>query len=111
MSQFERVSNGATYKSKTDNHTLYTTINNDEDGNPIEIFVRINDKEYFEMITLVTRLTSMLLQSGTSPIIMAKELQDVYSPTTRHMIPKTNVMCPSIIARIGMILEDHINRT
>lgn len=110
MSEFNDapIRKGITYKSKTEQHTFYTTINNDEDGNVIEIFVRLNDANLFEMISLVTRFSSMLLQSGVSPSIIAKELKDIHSPETRHMIPKTNTMCPSIIARIGMILEQHI---
>jgi len=104
----ERISKGATYKSETQEHTFYTTINHDDDGKVMEIFVRIDDKNLFEMIQLVTRLTSMLLQTGTDPMAMANELQEVYSPITRHMIPGTNDMCPSIIARIGLILENHI---
>lgn len=108
MNQFERISSGATYKSKTESHTFYTTINHDEDGKIFEIFVRLNDKDLFEMISLVTRFSSMLLQSGVSPNIIAKELKDIHSPSTRHMIPKTSTMCPSIIARIGFVLEEHI---
>lgn len=108
MIEFERVSQGITYKSKTDNHTFYTTINHDEDGKVIEIFVRLNDPDLFEMISLVTRFSSMLLKSGVEPSIIAKELKDIHSPATRHMIPKTSIMCPSIIARIGLILEQRI---
>lgn len=108
MEQFERISEGATYKSKTEQHTFYTTINHDEDYNVIEIFVRINDKELFEMIQLVTRSTSMLLQQGKDPLEIAKELQETYSPVTMHIIPGTSEMCPSIVARIGILLENHI---
>jgi len=106
---FERVSKGRTYKSVTQDHTFYTTINHDDDGKIIELFVRLDDANLFEMVSLVTRFSSMLLQSGVSPIIIAKELKDVYSPVTSHIIPKTNITCPSIIARIGMVLEQHIN--
>lgn len=105
---FERISEGVTYKSKTESHTFYTTINHNEDNKVFEIFVRINDKELFEMIQLVTRSTSQLLQLGKDPLEIAKELQETFSPVTMHMIPKTNIMCPSIVARIGLLLEQRI---
>lgn len=104
------VNTGMTYKSKTEDHTFYTTINHNGEGEVIELFVRINDPEFFEIIQLVTRFSSMLLQSGTDARTIAKELKDIHSPKTRHMIPKTDIMCPSIIARIGYILEDHLNK-
>jgi len=106
--QFDRISPGITYKSDTQDHTFYTTINSDKNGKVFEIFVRLDDPDHFEMIQLVTRLSSALLQNGYDPLALSKELQDVYSPITMHMIPGTNTMCPSIIARIGLILEEHI---
>ena len=105
------VCGGVTYKSKTQEHTFYTTINHDDDGNVFEIFVRLDDQDLFEMITLVTRLVSMLMQAGVDPMVIAKDLQDVYSPVTRHIIPGTTVECPSIVARIGLLLEQHLERT
>lgn len=106
--QFERISEGATVMASTQEHTFYTTINHNEDGKICEMFVRLDDKDLFEMITLVTRLSSMAFRAGVNPMTVAKELQGVYSPVTQHMIPGTNKMCPSIIARIGIILEEHI---
>jgi hypothetical protein len=106
--QFESIVEGFTYKSKTQEHTFYTIINHNDEGKVIEIFVRINDADLFEMITLITVLASNELESGKDPLKIAKELKNIYSPATRHMIPGTNIMCPSIIARIGLILEEHI---
>lgn len=107
--QFDRIVDGVTYKSETQEHVFYTIINSDKDGKVIELFVRLDDPEHFEMIQLVTRLSSILIQNGYDALKLAKELQDVYSPITMHMIPGTSTMCPSIIARIGLILEEHIN--
>lgn len=104
------VRQGATYCSKTQLHTVYTTINHDDDGKVCEIFVRLDDKDLYEMITLITRLASMALREGTPPLVVAQELMNVYSPVTNHIIPGTTTMCPSIVARIGMVLKDHIEK-
>ena len=74
-----------------------------------EIFVRIDSKEHFEIVQLITRLASMTLRSGVEGLTIAKELQSVYSMTNQHIIPGTTILCPSIIARIGYELEKHIN--
>ena len=107
--QFESVRHGVTYKSHTQDHTFYTTINSDKDGKVIEMFVSLDDKDLFEMMTLCTRLVSMSLRAGVDPMTIAQELKGVSSPVTSHMIPRTDIMCPSIVARIGYILEKHIN--
>ena len=109
--QFDRISSGTTYKSKTDSHTIYTTINNDEDGNIFEIFVKLDDPDQFEIIQMVGMLTSALFKAGVEPIKIAESLKKVYSPITKHIIPKTSTMCPSIVARVGYILEQHIKNT
>lgn len=101
---------GATYQGKTQEHTFYLTINHNDDGEVCELFMRLDDKDQFEMVQLVTRLCSMALKAGVAPLTVADELKNVYSPITRHIIPGTMTECPSIVARIGIMLEDHINK-
>ena len=60
VNQFERISNGVTIESETQDHVFFTTINPYKNGRVREIFVRLDDAELFEMITLVTRLSSAL---------------------------------------------------
>ena len=107
---FERISQGATIKSKTQNHTFYTTINHDEDGKICEMFVRLDDKEQFELIQTVNIVISALFKDDVEPLKIACALKKVHSPVTNHMIPGTSTMCPSIVARIGYILEDYVNK-
>jgi len=104
----ERVSHGVTYKSKTQQHTFYTTINHDENDKINEIFVRLDDREQFELVMVVTRFASMALREGIPPLKIAEELQDIMSGTTNHIIPGTTTECKSITARIGLILQKHI---
>ncbi len=105
----EKITNGKTYKNKTESHTFYTTINHDEDGNLCEVFVRLDDPEHLELISVITRLCSMSFKAGIEPMVIAKQLQEVCSPTTKHIIPGTIKTANSITARIGMIIEEHIN--
>ena len=104
----EVISQGATYEIEAVELPIFITINHNDEGKIFELFVRIDDKEHFEITNLVTRLVSMALRGGTDPLIIAKDLQSVYSMTTQHIIPKTTTLCPSIIARIGLVLEQHI---
>lgn len=101
---------GVTYKCRTEEKTFYVTINEHDDGRVCEIFVRLDDAERLELVTVITRLASMSIREGVNPLTVARELQDVYSPVTQHFIPGTQDMCPSITARIGKVLEDHIRR-
>ena len=122
----ESVTNGATYEIMAQELPIFITINEQlvkvfkeqetqigrafkEEMRVTEIFVRIDSKEHFEIVNLVTRLSSMALRAGVDALKIAKELQEVYSMTSQHIIPGTTILCPSIIARVGLILEQHIN--
>ena len=121
----ESATNGATYAVYVDELPMYITINQQKikvfkvkenfidnafvwEMKITELFVRIDAKEHFEIVNLITRLASMALRSGVDPLVIAKDLQGVYSMTTQHIIPGTTILCPSIIARIGIVLENHI---
>lgn len=115
--QFDRVVRGATYKEKMPDEfkgsrskavNMYVTINHDEQGKPLEIFVRYDVPEYFEMITNVTRLASMALRDGTPLKEIADDLVNTYSPTTNHIPQGKREVVPSITARIGMVLRKYI---
>ena len=104
------ITDGATYEVHTQERTFYMTINVHPDGRVCEIFVRLDDAERLELVTVITRLASMAIREGVNPKTVARELQQIYSPVTQHIIPGTSDMCPSLTARIGKVLEDHINK-
>lgn len=114
----ESTTTGATYQlfagiqgdNSPDEIPMFVTINEDESGTISELFVRIDTKEHFEIVNLITRLVSMCLRAKVDPLIIADDLQNVYSMTTQHIIPGTTLLCPSIIARIGLCLEQHVNK-
>jgi len=114
----ESVTAGATYElfagikaaNGISEIPIFVTINTDESGKITELFVRIDSKDHFEIVNLITRLASMALRAGVDPLIIANDLQGVYSMTSQHIIPGTTILCPSIIARIGLCLEQHVNK-
>jgi hypothetical protein len=102
---------GATYCATLDNgQPLFVTINSDESGNPCEVFVRMDNPELFEWVTLVTVLITRLLRAGQQLDTIANELQEIHSPSSRHFIPGGGGECPSLAARIGMMLAAHTER-
>lgn len=96
---------GATYKVRLgDGSPMYITVNS-QDGQPYEIFVRHDAPELFEWATALTVLITRLLRAGQTMADIARELQQIHSPVTSHMILGTDEKCPGIVARIGQVLE------
>lgn len=89
---------------------LYVTINKDDHGDPFEIFVRFDDPAYYELTNVISRLISMALREGVALSTLAKELQEIHSPNTCHVIPGTSTLSPSLTARIGAVLEKYLNQ-
>ena len=116
---FERVTPGTTIKVKglpVEGHDrMYITVNSDYKiplltPVPCEIFARYDSPDHFELINVITRLASMSLREGVPLEIIARELKDIHSPKTFHIIPGTSTNCPSITARIGEALENYLNQ-
>ena len=118
---FARVSDGMTHKARMPEQlsescntrkpvSMYITINDHGSIKPFEMFARFDVPEHHELVTVITRMASMALREGVPAEVVAKELQDISSPTTRHIIPGTSETCPSITARIGQVLGRHIEQ-
>lgn len=84
--------------------TFYITVNYNEDSEPFEVFVNVKDSEYWEHLVATTVLISRLLQAGVSVHTIAADLRQIESPKTGHMMDGGKGWCPSIYARIGMVL-------
>lgn len=110
VDQFERRE-GATYKARMPGDmgkAMYVTINTLANGR-LEVFARKDEPDHHELVTVVTRLTSMALREGVAPEVVAAELMDIHSPKTGHIMPGTSEPCPSLTARIGRMLREHIS--
>ncbi|MDY6979384.1 MAG: hypothetical protein SV201_05845 [Pseudomonadota bacterium] len=106
---------GPTYKVELpglteDDKKMYLTINHDSDGRIFEIFARFDVPKYYELVTVITRMASMALREGVAPEVVGQELRDIHSPRTSHFPPGTSEPIPSLTARIGQVLLDHINQ-
>lgn len=98
-------------------HSMYITINNMQIKGkktgvnwkvPHELFVRYDDPDFYEVVTVLSRLVSMALREGVDPMVVAQELCDIHSPKTNHNIPGTNRRANSLTARVGEVLMRHI---
>ena len=101
------VLTGQTYKVKTGYGNLYVTINNDENGEPFEIFATIGKSGGFfqEQSEGICRLISLALRAGVSPEVIVQDLKGIRGPMP-VMSSKGTVL--SLPDAIGQILEEHV---
>ncbi|MEJ8567529.1 NrdJb [Elongatibacter sediminis] len=110
---------GATYKIKTplDDHAMYVTINDiilnpgteHEQRRPFEIFINSKNMDHFQWIVALTRLMSAVFRKGGDVTFLAEELQAVFDPKGGYFKPGGKFM-PSIIAEIGAVIENHLQK-
>jgi len=108
----ERVS-GSTYKIKhTDHpHAYYVTVNDILEGDPArrrpyEIFINTKNVEHYSWVVALTRMVSAVFRRGGEVSFVARELQEVFDPRGGYW--HNRKMVPSIIAHIGMVLQEHM---
>jgi hypothetical protein len=104
---------GTTYKIKppTMDDAIYVTINNIEleDGTerPIEIFINSKDTSSFMWMAALTRVISALFRQPGDFLFIIDELRQIFDPQGGYFIPGGGGICPSIVAHIGLTLEQH----
>jgi ribonucleoside-diphosphate reductase alpha chain len=100
------VTVGKTYKITTGYGTLYVTVNDDEEGQPFEVFATIGKTGGFfaAKSEAICRLISLSLRSGISVTEVIDQLKGIRGPmpswTSRGMVL-------SIPDGIAQILEEH----
>ena len=103
----EEVLHGATYCATLDSEKpMFVTVN-ESDGRPFEVFIRIDDPDSFEWMLALTVVISRCLRAGEPLASIAEELQEIYSPVTKHFIPGGGGECHSLVARLGHVLKHH----
>ena len=110
---------GATYKIKTplEDHALYVTINDivlnqgteHEQRRPFEIFINSKNMDHFQWIVALTRVMSAVFRKGGDVTFLAEELQAVFDPKGGYFKPGGKFM-PSLVAEIGAVVENHLQR-
>lgn len=111
---------GSTYKIKPVgmDHAMYVTINDiilNEDTEhevrrPFEIFINSKNMDQFQWIVALTRIMSAVFRKGGDVTFIVEELKAVFDPKGGYWKPGTGVFVPSVIAEIGMVVEDHLQR-
>ena len=99
--------NGKTYKVKTGYGNLYITINNDENGEPFEVFATIGKSGGFfqEQCEGICRLISLSLRSGMKIAEIIDNLKGIRGPMPTITERGTILSLPDAI---GKILEEHV---
>jgi len=106
-----RITEGRTYKicpAVTDS-AMYITINDLilEDGShrPVEMFISSKHVPHQQWITALTRMVSAIFRKPGPFLFVAEELQQIFDPQGGYFAEKK--MVPSVVAHVGMILQEH----
>ena len=103
------VMRGTTYKTKTSYGDLYVTINDDDEGNPFEVFANIGKAGGFfaAKSEAICRLVSLALRAGIPCEEVISQIKGIRGPMPSWT---ENGMILSLPDAISQILERHINR-
>ena len=98
---------GRTYKMKTGYGNLYITINDDDEGEPFEVFATIGKTGGFfqEQSEAICRLISLSLRAGIEVENVIRNLKGIRGPMPILTSRGTVLSLPDAIARV---LEDHV---
>lgn len=104
------VTHGYTYRIKTAYGKLYVTINDDDNGQPFEIFSHLGKAGGFfaAKAEAICRLMSLALRSGVDPEEIISQLKGIRGPTPTW--GEDGKMILSLPDAIAQTLEKHINR-
>lgn len=101
------VINGKTYRRKTGYGVMYITINDDEEGQPFEVFATIGKTGgfYAAKSEAICRLVSLALRSGIKAESLIEQLKGIRGPMP---VWDNGVQIFSIADAIAQTLEQHI---
>jgi len=107
---------GTTYKLKSPIYdaALYITITDiilnpgtaHEQRRPFEIFINSRAMESFQWITALSRMVSAVFRKGGDVTFVVEQLKSVCDPKGGYF--KNRVFVTSIVAEIGMVIEEHL---
>lgn len=110
---------GSTYKIKTpmSEHALYITINDiilnegtkHEQRRPFEIFINSKNMDHFQWVVALTLIISAVFRKGGDATFLVEELKGVFDPKGGYF-KKGGRFMPSLVAEIGVAIEDHMKR-
>lgn len=110
---------GSTYKIKSPlfEHALYVTINDiilnegtpHEQHRPFEVFINSKNMEHFQWAVALTRIMSAVFRKGGDVTFLVEELKAVFDPRGGYY-KAGGVYMPSVVAELGVVIEDHMKR-
>lgn len=110
---------GSTYKIKSPlfEHALYVTINDiilnegtpHEQSRPFEVFINSKNMEHFQWAVALTRIMSAVFRKGGDVTFLVEELKAVFDPRGGYY-KAGGVYMPSVVAELGVVIEDHMKR-
>lgn len=94
---------------------MYVTINDivlnagseHEQRRPFEIFINSKSMEHFQWIVALTRIMSAVFRKGGDVTFLVEEMKAVFDPKGGYY-KAGGVYMPSLVAELGMIVEDHL---
>ena len=108
---------GSTYKIKSPlvEHAMYVTINDivlnagteHEHRRPFEVFINSKSMDHFQWIVALTRIMSAVFRKGGDVTFLVEEMKAVFDPKGGYF-KAGGVYMPSLVAELGMIVEDHL---
>jgi hypothetical protein len=108
---------GSTYKIKSPlvEHAMYVTINDivlnhgteHELRRPFEVFINSKSMDHFQWIVALTRIMSAVFRKGGDVTFLVEEMKAVFDPKGGYF-KAGGVYMPSLVAELGMIIEDHL---
>ncbi|MES2858604.1 MAG: NrdJb [Pseudomonadota bacterium] len=108
---------GSTYKIKSPlvEHAMYVTINDivlnagneHEHRRPFEVFINSKSMDHFQWIVALTRIMSAVFRKGGDVTFLVDEMKAVFDPKGGYF-KAGGVYMPSLVAELGMIIEDHL---
>jgi len=122
LEQFNRPTalQGSTYKIKNhlSEHALYVTITDIvinpntpyERQHPYEVFINSKNMDHFQWIVALTRIISAVFRKGGDSTFLVEELRAVFDPRGGYFKPGTGEFVPSLVAEIGLVIEQHMRK-
>lgn len=100
---------GKTYRIRTGYGNLYITVNEDEKGNPFEVFAQIGKAGGFfaGQAEAISRLASLALRSGIEVHELIEQLKGIRGPQVSW---SEGGMILSLPDAIGQVLEKHLSQ-
>lgn len=92
----------------TRNDTVLNAGSGHEQRRPFEIRIDAKSMDHFQCIVALTRIMSAVFHKGGDVTYLIEEMRAVFDPKGGYF-KAGGVYMPSLVAELGMLVEDHLN--